>query len=312
MNFQQLEYALAVAQHKNFGRAAESCNVTQATLSAMIKKLEQELNVILFDRSKQPVITTENGDEVLAFAEKIITKRNELLNLQLASTTQIIGKIKLGIIPTVANTLLPLILPVLIQENPEIELVVSELSNEEIMAQLNQDKLDLGIVSSPIAGKELNETVLFYEPFLLYGKEKGKKYVSGKDLKNNKLWLLEEGSCFRSQSMTICNVSEKQLNNNNLHFESGSFETLLNLCDRFGGYTIVPELYYHQLSKKRRKLCKPFVKPTPVREISLVQARPLAKIQSAKILSNLIKDTVEAHLSTSHQKASELNSIAVN
>ncbi len=312
MNFQQLEYALAVQQYQHFGKAAESCNITQATLSAMIKKLEEELKIQLFDRSSQPILVTEKGTEVLLLANKIIHEKNNLLSLQHASTTEIKGILRLGIIPTIASTLLPLILPTILKENPELELVISEIKTEDIVEQLKIGKIDLGILATPLEHVELEETILYYEPMMLYGiKDKSKKYVSGKDVKSSKVWLLEEGNCFRNQSITICNIQSKQLKESQLQFEGSSFDTLLRLSDQFGGYTLVPELYYNTLSKREKKRCKPFVKPIPVREISLVHSRPDAKKLSALLLSETIKDIVEGVISTTHQKSSDLSIIGI-
>ena len=179
MNFQQLEYALAVQQYQHFGKAAESCNITQVTLSAMIKKLEEELKIQLFDRSSQPILVTEKGTEVLLLANKIIHEKNNLLSLQHASTTEIKGILRLGIIPTIASTLLPLILPTILKENPELELVISEIKTEDIVEQLKIGKIDLGILATPLEHVELEETILYYEPMMLYGiKDKSKKRKS--------------------------------------------------------------------------------------------------------------------------------------
>jgi len=312
MNFQQLEYALAVQQHQHFGKAAESCSITQATLSTMIKKLEEELNTRLFDRSKQPVLTTEGGIEVLTIAKSIINQKNEMVQLQHKSNSVIKGKLRLGIIPTIANSLLPLILAQILKQNPDLELTISEITTEEIVEQLQTDQLDIGILATPIKNIELEETVLYYEPMMLYGiREKGKKYVSGKEVKDRKVWLLEEGNCFRNQSISICNIQEKALEKNKLQFEGSSFDTLIQLSNQFGGYTLIPELYYNTLSKKEKKRSKPFVKPTPVREVSLVHARPDAKKIAAQLLSDTIKEIMEDVVSTTNKKASDLAIIGI-
>ncbi len=312
MNFQQLDYVLAVHEQRHFGRAAESCHVTQATLSAMIKKLEEELSITIFDRSHQPVQTTDKGMELIKLARKILGHRNELIALGKASPTALEGSLHLGVIPTVANSLLPIILPRILDENPGLQLTVSEITTEEIAQQLKQDKIDIGLLATPLEDQQLEETILYYEPMMLYGvSDSQKKYVSGKDVRNRKIWLLEEGNCFRSQSMSICNIKEKELAESNLQFEGSSFDTLLNLTDRFGGYTLVPELYYHSLPKKKRRLTKPFETPIPVREISLVQYRPYAKKQTVEFLARLIKEEIKGHLSSEEYSAKELAIIGI-
>lgn len=312
MNFQQLRYILALNQYKNFGQAAESCNVTQATLSGMVRKLEQELGLVLFDRVKQPIKVTEEGIKVLELAKTILVHKNEMMELSQQQDNELQDELRLGIIPSVANSLLPLILPPLLKQNPKLTLVISEITTEEIIQQLNQDKLDIGLLATPTGEDEMEETILYYEPMMLYGvKEKGKKYISGEDVKDSKIWLLEEGNCFRNQSISICNIKENTLMSDNLRFEGSSFDTLLNLTDQFGGYTLVPELYYNTLSKKKKDLTKPFISPIPVREISLVHYRPYAKIRAVQNLANLITAIVNPTLSTYKMKPKDLAIIGI-
>jgi LysR family hydrogen peroxide-inducible transcriptional activator len=312
MNFQQLKYVLAVHEHQHFGNAADSCHVTQATLSAMIRKLEEELDLVLFDRSKQPIKTTEEGLEVLTIARTILSQKKELMNLSSLKHSDLHGEIRLGIIPTVANSLLPMVLSTVLKENPKLKLIISEVTTEEILLQLHQDKLDIGLLATPINDQDIEETILYYEPMMLYGvKNKGKKYISGKDVKNSKVWLLEEGNCFRSQSISICNIQEKELDNSNLKFEGSSFDTLLNLTDQFGGYTLIPELYYHSLSNSKKRITKPFINPIPVREISLVRNRPYAKKRAVDRLAETIKTIVNPTLSTYKMKAKDLAIIGI-
>jgi LysR family hydrogen peroxide-inducible transcriptional activator len=310
MNFQQLSYIIAIHQHKHFAKAAESCHVTQATLSAMVKKLEEELELVIFDRSKQPVITTEDGLKVLQLANTIIAQQKALLELKNNDNEPLKGTLKIGIIPTVASTLLPIILPTILAENPQLQLVISEITTEEIIQQLHQDNIDIGLLATPLNNQLMEETILYYEPMMLYGvKTKGKKYVSGKDVKDSKVWLLEEGNCFRSQSISICNIQEKDLEQENLKFEASSFDTLLNLSDKFGGYTLVPELYYNSLPKNKKAQCKPFIKPIPVREISLIHYRPHAKKNAVAQLAKTIQSLVL--LSSAKLKAKDLSIIGI-
>jgi len=313
MNFQQLEYVLAVHRHKHFGQAAENCHITQATLSAMIKKLEAELDVMLFDRSRQPVQTTEAGLKFIALANEIILKRNQLFTIKEETTKALEGEITLGVIPTIANSLLPIILPAILTENPKLKLKVVEITTEEIIQHLNLDKIDMGILATPLQEDYLEETILYYEAMMVYGiKGKAQKYVSTKDIKSGKIWLLEEGHCFRNQMMTICDIREKNQDaTSNLNFEGNSFETLLNLSDRFGGYTLVPELYFNEMPKKKQNLTKSFQTPIPVREISLVTARPYAKKMAVDYLSNRIRELVAPLLSTTQMANKDLEIIGI-
>lgn len=312
MNFQQLEYVLAVDQHKHFGKAAESCHVTQATLSAMIKKLEEELGYPLFDRSHKPVQTTDLGREFITLAGKMLATRNQMQQLGTESADEISGSLRVGVIPTIANTMLPMLLPPLLKENPNLELNISEVTTEEIIQQLLTDQLDVGLLATPLENEQLEETVLFYEPMMVYGvTDDAKQYVTSDDIKQGKIWLLEEGHCFRNQAVTICDMREDATSATNLNFEGGSFETLLSLTDRFGGYTLIPELYYNTLPKKRQKLAKPFQKPIPVREISLVSYRPYTKQRTIHYLSEFIRELMQDHLSTAQYANHELEIIGI-
>ncbi len=280
MNFHQLEYVIAVHRTKHFGKAAESCNITQAIISVMIKKLEDELSVQLFDRSRHPIQTTDDGILVLKKAEDILAKQQELFHLGQLDTGEMMGEIRLGIIPTIANSLLPLILPSIIAQHPKLKLVISEITTNEILYQLAHNQIDFGLLSTPIENlsEAYKEQILYYEVIMVYGiKETDKGFVSSKDLENKKVWLLEEGHCFRSQSMTLCKIREKKEQTENLQFKSNSFETLLNLSDQMGGLTLVPELYYNNLSAPRKTKTQFFQKPIPVREISLLTIKPISK-----------------------------------
>ncbi len=312
MNFQQLEYALAVHHTGHFGNAAENCNITQATLSAMIKKLEEEIGYVLFDRSKKPVQTTEDGIEFMSVAIKILEQKNQLFEIDQTKKHGLTGAISIGVIPTVANSLLPLFLPTILEENPNLELTIKEITTEEIQRQLYADKLDFGILATPLDDEKIIEDILYYEPMLVFGSlEKEKQYVSSNDIKDGKIWLLEEGHCFRNQMVTVCSIEESKRDPQNLNFQGNSFETLLNLTEQFGGFTLIPELYQRKMEPKRLEKVKPFQVPIPVREISLVSYRPYAKKSSIEYLSNKIRNIVSPLLSTINMKASELDIIGI-
>jgi LysR family hydrogen peroxide-inducible transcriptional activator len=312
MNFQQLEYILAVHQCGNFAQAADRCNVTQATLSAMLKKLEQELNTMLFDRSRQPVRATEDGLRAVDLAAKIITQRNALLELHTEENSILTGDITLGIIPTIASSLLPLILPHMLKNHPGLRLHIHEITTEEIIQQLRKGKIDMGILATPLQHDAFLENILYYEAMMVYGvNESNKKFITPETLQDQKIWLLEEGNCFRNQSLTICNIREKAALPDNLFFQSSSFDTLLNLTDRFGGYTLIPELYYNLLPAERQQKTARFERPLPVREVSLIYLHPYAKIRSVELLGEQITTLANSLLTTSQYKASDLSIIGI-
>ncbi len=312
MNFQQLEYVIAVHEQKQFSKAADTCHVTQATLSSMVKKLEGELGVVLFDRSRQPVVTTEEGLRLISVSKQILTLKTELHNLKDTNPLELSGTFRLGVIPTVANSLLPLILPKIIAAHPELELIISEVTTEGIKELLKQDKIDAGILATPIEDDLLEECMLYYEAMMVYGvKENSKKYLPTADIKNENIWLLEEGNCFRNQSITICNIREKSNQPNNITFRGSSFDTLINLADQFGGYTLIPELYYNLMPSEKQKKTRHFELPLPVREISMVFHRPYAKRRTIEVLSELIEHEIKEKLMTSKQKPKDLSIIGI-
>ncbi|MDW7693873.1 LysR substrate-binding domain-containing protein [Flammeovirgaceae bacterium SG7u.111] len=311
MNFQQLTYIIAVDKYKHFAQAADNCHITQATLSAMIKKLEQELGLVLFDRTRQPVKTTDEGLQVIELAKKILFHQQEMLDLNQTTVSEISGELRLGIIPTVANSLLPLILPSLLHDFPALHLKIVEVTTEELKQQLISEKVDIGIMATPLEDEMLEENILYYEAMMVYGISGDKKYITPKEIQNQRIWLLEEGNCFRNQSATICNIKEKSKAPSNLSFEGSSFDTLLNLTDRFGGYTLVPELYYNLMPEEKKKKTKNFELPIPVREISLVYHRPYAKKRSIDLLSEHIKKLVKGQLMTEKYPAKDLAIIGI-
>jgi LysR family hydrogen peroxide-inducible transcriptional activator len=312
MNIQQLEYIIAVDSLGSFSKAAEQQFVTQATLSAMVKKLETELDIIIFDRSINPVITTDQGKDVVAQARVIIAGVNELKDTSNRINDKIEGKIRIGIIPTIASTLLPKILLPLVEKYPDLHLDISEITTENIVASLKNGDLDAGIMATPWEDDKIEEEILYYEAMLAYGVEDEKiKYLHTKALNDKKIWLLEEGHCFREQTINLCNLQEKDNIPLNFKFEANSFETLISITDTMGGITLLPELYYLSMSKAFQKKTKGFKSPVPVREVSVVYFRPYAKKRIIDRLAEEIRAIIKPILSTSKMKASEQNIIGI-
>jgi len=309
MNFQQLEYAIALHQHKHFGLAADSCNVTQATLSGMIKKLEAEVGIIIFDRTHKPVQTTQQGETFILKAKEILDRRTELYTIDNKSKA-LEGDISIGVIPTIASSLLPIVLPVILNDNPKLNLTIREITTDEIKKELSLDNIDLGILASPLEDDRFEEHVLYYEPMMIYGSDSdSKQYLSSNDIKNKNIWLLEEGHCFRAQALTICDMKAKEVGTKNLTFKGSSFETLLSLSDQFNGYTLIPELYYLSLPDVKKNKCKYFKQPVPVREVSLISYRKESYSKTILYLSEVIKSLVPDKLYTSKLKNSEIDVI---
>lgn len=313
MNFHQLEYIVAVDEHKLFSKAAFACDVTQATLSTMIIKLEKELGFPIFDRSTKPVTTTESGKELINKAKELLAIRNSTFLIGKSIPKSISGKLSLGVIPTVANSLLPIILPEVLNHNPNLTLQVKEITTKEIIRSLKLGELDMAIAATPLNEKNIDEEILYYEPMYVYGvNNANKKYIVSEEMLDKKVWLLEEGHCFREQVSTICGLKNKNSDIKNLSFEGNSFETLLSMVDIFGGYTLIPELYYLKLGKEIQSKSRRFQKPIPVREISILSYTPARKSMTIEYFVELIKRMIGPRLSTNRYSNKDQRIIGFN
>ncbi|MDH3251598.1 MAG: LysR substrate-binding domain-containing protein [Ignavibacteria bacterium] len=281
MNLQQLEYVIAVDSYRHFASAAQKCFVTQPTLSMMIQRLEEELSVIIFDRSRQPVVPTEIGAAIITQARKVVKEAAKMKELVREAKGEVEGELRLGIIPTLAPYLLPLFLKSFIARHPRVKLAVSELITGQVMVKLKNGELDAGLVVTPLNETGISEMPLFYERFFVYTSKDEtvyrKKYVHTSDIDVHHLWLLEEGHCFRSQIVRLCELKKQHLMNEQFQFEAGSIETLKKLVDGGTGITIIPELAAVGYSTKDRKKIRQFREPVPSREVSLVTERQFVK-----------------------------------
>lgn len=294
----QLEYIVAVEKFGNFGLAAKSCFVTQPTLSMQIQKLEEQLGVVVFDRSKQPIRATAIGQKILDQSRVVLNHAALITELINQEKEQIEGDLRLAIIPTLAPYLLPLFLHDFTQQFPKVRLFVEESKTDDIIQGLQQNQLDAGLLVTPLEEPSLTEIPLFHEPFYVYTSEKGElshlSVVSDKDLQNQELLLLTEGHCMREQTLRICK-QRNQSANKLLHFESGSIETLCHLVERGEGYTVVPHLAKTWLESRPGHII-PFTTPTPTREVSLVVHRSFVRQSILQALSNAIQRALPAEL----------------
>jgi len=312
MNLHQLEYIIAVDRFKNFSRAADHCYVTQATLSAMVKKLEQELNLVIFDRKRPPVITTDYGKDIIEQAKKVIYHADQLIELSKTNQDKIDGRIRMGIIPTIANTLLPLILKPILSKYPDLIIEIHELTTDNLLKGLEDGALDIGIIATPYEYNNIEENILYYESMMVYGvDDQDNQYVLPDTLDKSRIWLLEEGHCFRNQTINVCNLDKNEDLPDNLVFEANSFETLLNMTDDFGGITLIPELYYKMMTAERKKKTKAFEIPVPVREVSLVYYRPYEKLRIVNHLTEDIKSLMKGKLETENYRPGDLSIIGI-
>jgi LysR family transcriptional regulator, hydrogen peroxide-inducible genes activator len=293
MNLQQLEYIVALDIHRNHVRAAAHCNVTQPTLSMMVKKLEEELGVKIFEKT-QPLKPTLAGEMVVNKARQILQEVRNLKEFISQEKEGIEGEFKLGVIPTLAPYLLPRFLNDFLEKHPKTSFTVIELQTDEIVKQLKANRLDVGILVTPLDDKEIREIPVFYEPILLYTSEKMKYYqqdkVDVKSLTQENLLLLEEGHCFRGQVMNLCHTRGKKPISQ-LNYQSGSFETLKAMVDNDYGYTLIPELAVNN----KNKHVKHFNSPEPVREVSLAVHQGFVKENLLVKLREAILKALPAH-----------------
>ncbi len=293
MNFRQLEYILAVNEQSHFGKAAEKCFVSQATLSEMIRKLEDELGIVIFDRSRSPVILTSQGKDVIKNAREIIDKTNELKQLKSSLEGRLSGTIRIGIIPTVAPLLLPLIIKPFVNKYPDINLKIKEATTAQLVSDLETNQLDGAILATPVENIDMNEYPLYTEALKVYGiKDKTKKLVRVKDIKNSKIWLLQEGHCLKDQIISICELDKKSYDIDRIEIECNSFATLVSLVDDFGGYTLLPELYVNIMSRDRQIRTQSFEEPEPKRQISMLVFRPFVKKTQINALVEVIRKQI--------------------
>jgi len=280
MTLTQLEYILAVNKFRHFGKAARSCFVTQPTLSMQLQKLEDEFGVVIFDRSKSPILTTSEGERIIDQARVIIREEKRLLDLVQQSKDELAGEFRLAVIPTLSTYILPLFLQAFVDKFPGLNLVIEESKTEEIVEMLGEDEMDAGLLVTPLNDETLIERVLFYEPFYLFVAPNHplakRKKIREDDLDLKEIWLLNKGNCFRDQVLNICSESEEEVGGN-IRFESGNLETLKNMVLTSSGYTVLPHLAVSQLSAQRRRLIREFHPPVPTREVSLVYARSVLK-----------------------------------
>ncbi len=302
MTIQQLEYIIALSKTKHFVQAAEMCGITQPTLSMMIQKLEDELDVKIFDRSRHPVAITEVGAKIIEQAQIVLTQFNRIHEIVSDEKGEVRGNINIAIIPTVAPYLLPRFFSNFKESYPELTFKMMEIQTAAIERKLLLGELDMAILSTPLENPEILEIPLYYEKFIAYISPDCALYKE-KELKSNSLpvedlWVLEEGHCFRSQAFKFC-VSDFDTKN---IYEAGSIETLIKIVDENSGYTIIPELHIEFLSEEQKKNIRQIINPEPVREISLVIHANFIREGQLNAVAETVKKIIPEHMLDSRLK----------
>ena len=304
MTLTQLAYMVAVAEAKNFTVAAENVFVTQPTLSMQIQKLEDELGVEIFNRTKKPIRLTKVGEQILIQARNILAEAKRMDDIVAQEKGFIGGEFKLGIIPTVMPTLLPMFLNHFIKQHPKVNLKIQELTTSAIITSLKEGKPDAGIAATPLKYDSIEERPLYYEPFVGYvpshHRLRDLEQLKQEDLEDETLLVLEDGHCFRNQALSLCSLKKGQ--NNAFDLKSGSFETLINLSNEGLGMTLVPYLNTLNLSQENKANLRYFEDPPPAREISLVFPKSQLKIQVIDALKKSIAGVVRGAIAFENVK----------
>lgn len=295
MTITQLYYVLAVAENQNFTKAAEKCFVTQPTLSMQIQKLEDELDVLIFDRSKKPIELTEVGKKIVNQAKNIVNESYRIQDIVDQQKGFIGGEFKLGIIPTIMPTLLPMFLKAFIKKYPKLKLKIEELTTEEIISRLNEGHLDAAIVATPLESENIKERVLYFEPFVGYIPEHHrlhkKQKISVSDLDIDDMLLLEDGHCFRDGVINLCKAFKNQVDSH-FQLESGSIETLVKLSNEGMGMTLLPYLHTLDLNEKAKQNLRYFIEPSPAREVSIIYHKSELKMQIIEAMQIVISGII--------------------
>ncbi|MDR2824573.1 MAG: hydrogen peroxide-inducible genes activator [Prevotellaceae bacterium] len=303
MTLQQLEYLLALDKTRHFVKAAEMCGVTQPTLSAMIQKLEEELDCIVFDRTQHPIGLTAIGRKIIEQASVVLFNSNQLREIVSAEKKQISGSLQMAVIPTVAPYLLPDFIKNFLKNYPSVVLRISEMRTETILDKLRTAEIDIAILATPLNNSSLLEVPLYYEKFLAYVAPTDPLYGSAEvpslHLPLERMWILQEGHCLRNQVFNFC---EDKSQNYETVYEAGSIDTLVKIVDENGGFTVIPELHIELLSDEQRKNLRPLTEPETTREISIVIRSDFVKEGLLNAVAECVKKQIPEHMLDSHLK----------
>lgn len=297
MTLQQLQYIVAVADTGQFSKAARQCHVTQPTLTMMVRKLEDELGVTMFQRKAQPARPTTEGAALIDQARVVLREAGQLKDLVKELRTGTTGMYRIGIIPTLAPYLLPLFLARFADEHPGTRLAIDERKTSRILKALRTGQLDIGILAGPVDGEDLECITLFHEPFLAYlpsGHALLKqKRIARKDLRKAPLWVLSEGHCLRNQALSVCQ-HPSSAGHDNILYSTGSIETLKRMVTSGSGMTLVPELSVTDDERNVRR----FMQPEPARKVVLVVRKPFVRRKAVDALVAAIRSSVPKRFRT--------------
>lgn len=302
MTLQQLEYIVAVDNHRHFVRAAEACGVTQSTLSSMIRKLETELDIVIFDRDSHPVRPTAPGEQLIRQARVVLFNASQLHEMVRAERAADVGEVRLGVIPTIAPYVLPQLFRVVHETLPGVRLRASESRTELLLRKLKLAEIDVALMTTPVDDDELLEIPLYYERFVAYVSPgeplADRREIESAEMPSEHLWVLQEGHCLRNQVMNLCGRESAY----SVVYEAGSIDTLVKVVDLNGGYTVIPELHVALLREEQRRCIRPLVNPEPVREVSFVVRRDFVRERLLNLLAEALRSIIPERMVDSRLK----------
>ena len=294
MNIQQLEYILAVDTYRHFAKAAEHCRVTQPTLSMMIQKLEDELGIKLFDRNLQPVRPTPAGRKVIEQARNVLYQASLIKDIVNEEEQSLKGTFRLAVLPTIAPYLLPRFFQQLSEKHTDLDIRMLEMKTAPTMAALQNGEIDAAIIANQPTESNLQGDILYYEQFFGYVAHNEsifkKDLIRSADINDERLWLLDEGHCFRDQLVRFCQM--KSARASQLAYHLGSMETFMRMVESGKGVTFIPELAVLQLGDAQKELVRSFAIPCPTRQVVLLTNKNFIRHTLLEVLVKEIKLSV--------------------
>ncbi|MDR1556074.1 MAG: hydrogen peroxide-inducible genes activator [Tannerellaceae bacterium] len=294
MTIQQLEYVLSVDTFRHFARAAEHCRVTQPTLSMMIQKLEEELGIKLFDRNVQPVRPTPAGKKVVEQARRVLYQASLIKDIVTEEEQSVKGTFRLAVLPTIAPYLVPRFFLKLTEKHKDLDVHILEMKTTPTLIALLNGEIDAAIIASQPIETELQGQTLYYEQFFGYVSRNESLFknelIRTADVNGERLWLLDEGHCFRDQLMRFCQLEQVKIRQG--AYRLGSMETFMRMVESGNGITFIPELATYQLGHEQKELVRPFAIPRPTREIVLVTRKDFIRHAIAELLVRNIRASV--------------------
>jgi len=294
MNFQQLEYIVALEKHKNFVAAAASCFVSQPTLSMMVKKLEEELEIVIVRRGAHPLEFTDEGLLLLNQAKRILAEQQLMREISKELTKGVEGQIRVSVIPSLAATVVPSFIKNVEEGNHSLKISLVELPTEKALVALQQGEIDMAILATDTDVSSFASYPLYEEEFVAYvspfEKLPVRKFIQPKHITSDNLWFLSEEHCFREQALEVCSFKKKK--KSKITYDAGSIQTLIRLVDENGGMTLLPAAYIQFLSTKQRANVREFAPPVPMRLVQLTTLQDYPRKKVVEFLLEALKPTL--------------------